>query len=78
MLLMRNDLADRSALESIFAICGECIPGREDCRYRDDARTSLEGLGAYLFGTVRKQGYDIDVLKGYDQKMSRSGVLLAE
>ena len=59
-------------------ICGECVPDREDCRHPRNARPSLEGLGANVFETVRKQGYDIDVLSAYDQKMNRFGLLLVE
>ena len=57
-------------------ICGDCVPGRDDCRNPEDARPSLEGLGVDVFGTVRKQGYEIEVLDGYDRKMNRYGMLL--
>jgi predicted metal-binding protein len=59
-------------------ICGECVTDKSDCRYPKEARPSLEGLGVDVYETVRKQGYDISVLTGYDQKMNRFGMLLIE
>ena len=59
-------------------ICGECVPDKNDCRHPKEARPSLEGLGVDVFETVRKQGYDIDVLTDYNQNMNRYGMLLIE
>jgi predicted metal-binding protein len=58
--------------------CGECVPDKNDCRNPKEARPSLEGLGVDVFGTARKQGYNIDVLTDFDQKMNRYGMLLIE
>jgi len=59
-------------------ICADCVPEKEGCRNPKEARPSLEGLGVDVFATVRKQGYEINVLKSYSEKMNRFGMLLIE
>jgi len=58
--------------------CGECVPDKKDCRNPTQARPSLEGLGVDVFGTIRKQDYNINVLTDFDQKMNRYGMLLVD
>jgi predicted metal-binding protein len=59
-------------------ICAKCMPERIDCVHPRKARPSLEGLGVDVFATVRKYGYDIEVLTDYDQPMNRYGLLLIQ
>ncbi len=58
--------------------CGNCTPSKQDCKHPRRARPSLEGLSVDVFTTVRKCGYEIEVLSDYDKKMNRYGMLLIE
>jgi predicted metal-binding protein len=58
--------------------CGDCVPDKRDCKHPRKARPSLEGLGVDVFATVRKCGYEIEVLSDYYQRMNRYGMLLIE
>ena len=59
-------------------ICKECVTEISECRHPQKSRPSMEGLAVDVFTTVRKCGYDIQVLSDYDQEMNRFGMLLIE
>ncbi|KJS86621.1 MAG: metal-binding protein [Peptococcaceae bacterium BICA1-8] len=59
-------------------ICGECLQSRVSCKNLKIARPVPESLAVDVFGTVRKVGYPIEVLKDYDQTMNRYGILLVQ
>lgn len=59
-------------------ICKECVPEISECRHPRKSRPSMEGLAIDVFTTVRKCGFDIQVLTDYNQEMNRFGMLLIE
>ncbi len=59
-------------------ICSECSGSKSDCKSPDQSRPSPEGLSVDVFETVRKAGYDIDVLTDFNKEMSRFAFLLIE
>lgn len=60
------------------AACSECTPNREDCKKPKIARPLSEGMSVDVFETVRKVGYEIKVLKDYNEEMNRFAFLLVE
>jgi predicted metal-binding protein len=59
-------------------LCSKCPGGREECVHPLQARPSPEAMAVDVFSTVRKYGYPIEVLTGYDQPMHRYAFLLIE
>ncbi len=57
-------------------LCDECVETPADCNNPMQARPSPEALGIDVFGTVRKCGLPIGVLRDYSQEMNRYGMLL--
>ncbi|UCE60233.1 MAG: DUF2284 domain-containing protein [Phycisphaerales bacterium] len=57
-------------------LCEECAGTPADCRIPHNARPAPEAMGVDLFSTVRKCGYEIEVLSDYSQEMNRFGMLL--
>jgi len=59
-------------------LCFKCVGNRAECRNPNQARPSPESLAVDVFGTVRKQGYPIEVLSDYDKIMNRYAFLMVE
>jgi len=59
-------------------ICLECGANRTACKEPKLARPTPDALAMDVFSTVRKLGYPIDVLSGYDQEMNRYAFLLID
>jgi hypothetical protein len=51
---------------------------RAKCKESEQARPTPESLAMDVFTTVRKVGYAIEVLAGYDETMNRFAFLLIE
>lgn len=58
--------------------CDPCMRVRSKCRKPLDARPTPEGLGVDVFATVRKIGYEIDVIYQPEACMNRYAILLVE
>jgi len=59
-------------------ICLECTGDRTTCKEPKLARPTADALAVDVFSTVRKLGYPIEVLSGYDQEMNRYAFLLID
>ncbi|MBU0717622.1 MAG: DUF2284 domain-containing protein [Planctomycetes bacterium] len=59
-------------------VCPECADTPADCRAPQNSRPSPEAMGIDVFSTVRKCGFDIQVLSDYAQEMNRFGMLLLQ
>jgi predicted metal-binding protein len=59
-------------------ICDECAGKRADCNQPKSSRPTPEGMSIDVFSTVRKTGYQIDVLSDYAQEMNRYAFLFIE
>jgi predicted metal-binding protein len=59
-------------------ICLECTGDRATCKEPKLARPTADALAVDVFSTVRKLGYPIEVLSGYDQEMNRYAFLLID
>jgi predicted metal-binding protein len=59
-------------------LCTDCSGNKRECKQPRIARPSLEGFAVDVYGTARKMGYQIHVLKGYREEMNRFGLLLVE
>jgi predicted metal-binding protein len=59
-------------------LCSECKGRRNECTNPAKARPSLESFSADVFGTARKFGYPIGVLRDYGVEINRYGALLIE
>lgn len=59
-------------------LCKTCTSNITKCKNHKWARPSPEGMAVDVFSTARALGFPIDVLKDYDQKMNRYGLLLIE
>jgi len=59
-------------------ICEKCTGTRAECRFLKQARPSPESMAADVFGTVRKQGYPIEVLTDVGKTMNRYAFLMIE
>ncbi|HMK46392.1 MAG TPA: DUF2284 domain-containing protein [Methanocella sp.] len=57
-------------------LCGECSMGT--CRHSDSARPSMESCGIDVFGTARNNGCTIEVVRDYNDRMNRFGLVLIE
>ncbi|WP_048198830.1 DUF2284 domain-containing protein [Methanocella arvoryzae] len=59
--------------------CGLCpVCSMGECRYPEKARPSMESCGIDVFSTARNNGYTIEVVKDYSDKMNRFGLVLIE
>jgi predicted metal-binding protein len=59
-------------------LCRNCKGGERECRQPYLSRPTLEAFGVDVFGTARKMGYPIQVLRNYQEEMNRFGLLLVE
>jgi len=59
-------------------VCLECPGGQSACKEPKLARPTADALAMYVFTTVRKIGYPIEVLSDYTQPMNRYAFLLVE
>jgi len=57
-------------------LCTECT--MKDCRHVESARPSMESCGIDVFGTVRNNGYRIEVLKDRSYMINRFCLVLIE
>lgn len=60
------------------AACIECTPNREECKQPKIARPTAEGMSVDVYGTVRKAGFEINVLRNHDEAVNRFAFLLVE
>lgn len=59
-------------------LCEKCTGTRAECRNPKQARPSPESFAVDVFGTVRKQGYPIEVLTDVGKVMNRYAFLMIE
>jgi len=59
-------------------VCESCSGTKKDCRLPMIARPALEAFGVDVYGTARRFGYSIHVVRNYDGQMDRFGLLLVE
>lgn len=59
-------------------LCMQGCPPELRCRRPHQARPAPEAMGVDVFSSVRRCGYEIQVLTDYSQEMSRFGLLLVE
>jgi predicted metal-binding protein len=59
-------------------LCEDCPGTRLDCKDKANARPSPEALGVDVFATVRNAGYEIGVLGGRHELVSRFAMVLVE
>ena len=57
-------------------LCEECNLKR--CVHTDQARPSMEGSGIDVYETVRRSGFNIEVLKNRESQVSYFGLILIE
>jgi predicted metal-binding protein len=58
--------------------CELCDGCAEVCRHADKARPSLEACGIDVFGTVRANGFPIQVVRAHGCKENYYGIVLVE
>jgi len=59
-------------------LCEDCPGDKRDCKLPFVARPSLEAFAVDVYTTARKMGYQIHVVKRYQEQMNRFGLLLVE
>jgi predicted metal-binding protein len=59
-------------------LCKKCAETAENCRQPYLSRPTLEAFGVDVYGTARKFGYPIQVVKDFHDEMNRYGLLLVE
>ena len=59
-------------------LCSPCLGSKRECKQPHLARPTLEGFAVDVYGTARKVGYQIHVLRAYRERMNRFGLLLVE
>jgi len=59
-------------------ICPDCQDMREKCKYPEISRPSAEAMAIDVFSTIRKYGFQIEVLSEYSEKMNRYAFLFIE
>lgn len=59
-------------------ICAHCTGNKRECRQPFVARPSLEAFAVDVYGTARKVGYPIHVVRSYEEETNRFGLLLVE
>ena len=60
------------------AICIACSGVRTECKHPRLARPGADAMGIDVFATVKKIGYEVEVLKEYTDTMNRFSILLIE
>ena len=60
------------------SLCTECASERAECKNKKIARPCTEALAVDVYGTVRKIGYPINVIKENGEEMNRYAILLVE
>jgi predicted metal-binding protein len=58
-------------------LCNTCAFGK-GCRHPDEARPAMEACGIDVFATVRKHGFNINVVKTYSDPQHYFGLVLIE
>jgi len=58
--------------------CQQCAGSRQECKEPRSARPTPEAMAVDVFSTVRKVGFPIGVLPGYQETMNRYALLLVE
>lgn len=59
-------------------LCSRCAGEKGECRQPYKARPTPEAFGIDVYTTARNAGYPIEVVKDYQDKMNRYGILLVE
>jgi predicted metal-binding protein len=59
-------------------VCSECAGVREQCKKPRKSRPSPEAMAVDVFATVRKVGYEVEVLSDYSQPMNRYAFLMVD
>lgn len=68
-------------------LCDSCIASSIEsankfskrlCRHQDKARPSMESCGIDVYETARKAGYEIDVVRNYEDCYKRFGLLMLD
>lgn len=59
-------------------LCSECKGLRDKCSNPSKSRPTLESYSVDVFGTARKFGYPIQVLRDFGEEINRYGALLVE
>jgi predicted metal-binding protein len=60
------------------SLCVECGGTRLDCKNKTLSRPGADALGVDVYATVRKAGYEIEVLKNYTDTMNRYAFLMID
>ena len=58
------------------SLCKECVSRRVECRHKEQARPTPEGMAIDVFATVSKLGFPIEVLKIRSAESNRYAILL--
>ena len=59
-------------------ICADCSSERSECKNKKIARPCTEALAVDVYGTVRKIGYPIKVIRESNEEINRYAILLIE
>jgi len=59
-------------------LCRDCPGNKRECRQPFLARPSLEAFAVDVYGTARRVGYSIHVVKNFEEEQNRFGLLLVE
>jgi predicted metal-binding protein len=84
LLKLENDVFKAGYVKAFLlfvdscGICLECPASRTACKEPKLARPTADALAVDVFSTVRKLGYQIEVLSDYKQEMNRYAFLLID
>ena len=59
-------------------LCAECSSTRQECQNPRMSRPTAEGMAVDVYATVRKYGYQVQVLKDYSEPMNRFAFLMID
>ena len=59
------------------SLCEECA-FEKGCRHAEESRPSMEACGIDVYATVRRQGFEIEVVKTHKDRQHYFGVVLVE
>lgn len=59
-------------------VCTECAGSRDQCKKPRKARPAPEAMAVDVFATVRKVGFEVEVLSDYSQEMNRFAFLMID
>jgi predicted metal-binding protein len=62
----------------ICSVCSDCVNNKADCRQKELARPTPEGMAVDVFSTVSKVGYPIKVLMDKLEEINRYAILLVQ